>query len=295
MSRTAALSRPWPTIITRSTASRKPSFATVNRFGIPTRDELLVVRELALDQPRGDLGTRRAERDLALAEHDLDLTVAGEPLHLREALRRDEHLLTLGQHADAAKITHREPVGVGCDESEAAGLRREQHTGEDRSQVVLRRGPNHLSQRTGERRRVDAHTLALTDPEARVLLRGLQAQRRGEAAARDVGLVVDGDGDGALLELAHDLAEQLRDDGHTGLVDLRRHPDPVRDLEVGADELDPVGVGGDPEVGQHRERTRATGDGPLHRGDGFGEGVPLASGTSLQFSCHSREKVLSSS
>ena len=216
------------------------------------------------------------KRHLALAEHDLDLTVAGEPLHLGQTLRGDEHLLALAQHADAAQVAHREPVGVGGHEPQTAGLGRDEHAGEDRPQIVFRRGPNHLAQRARERGRVDPHALPLARAEPRVLLGRLQPQRRREPTARDVGLVVDRDRHRARLELAHDLAEQLRDHRDARLVDLGRHPHPVGDLEVGPDELDAVGVGGDPKVGQHRERTRAAGDGPLHRGHGLREGVPLA-------------------
>ena len=128
---------------------------------------------------------------LAFAEQDLDLTVAGQPLHLGEALRRDEHLLPLGQHADAAQIAHREPVGVGGNEPEAAGLRRDQHTREDRAQIVFRRGADHLAQRAGERGGLDANPLALARTQPRILLGRLQSQRGREPAAGDVRLVVD--------------------------------------------------------------------------------------------------------
>ena len=133
--------------------------------------------------------------------------------------------------------------------------------------------PGATRRRTRPRR---SGPLTLTRTQARVFLRRLQPQRGREPSARDVGLVVDGNGDRSRLELAHDLAEQLRDHRDTRLVDLRGYPDAVGDLEVGPDELDPVGVGGDPKVGQHGKRARTTGNGTLHRRDGLREGVPLA-------------------
>jgi len=59
-------------------------------IGITARNELFVVREVAFDQPRRDFGLRRAEHDIPFAEHDFDLTVAGQPLHFGQALGRDQ-------------------------------------------------------------------------------------------------------------------------------------------------------------------------------------------------------------
>ena len=160
-SRTAALSRFWPTICTRSSASTNASRGDRQPVRVPARDELLVVREIALDEPRGDLGARRAEHDVALAQHDLDLAVAGEPLHFGEALGRDEDLLALLEHAHALEVPDCQPVRVGRDQAQPAAVRGEQHAGEDRPQVVLRCGPHDLPQRRRERRRVDRDALAV--------------------------------------------------------------------------------------------------------------------------------------
>ena len=118
------MSRLWPTICTRSTAVVQRVARDGEPVRVPARDELLVVRELAFDQPGGDLGARRAEHDLALAQHDFDLAVAGEPLHLGEALRGDEHLLALREHAHALEVAHREPVRVGRDQAQPAARAR---------------------------------------------------------------------------------------------------------------------------------------------------------------------------
>ena len=78
------------------------------------------------------------------------------------------------------------------------------------------------------------------------------------------------------LELAHDLAEQLGHDRDAGLLDLGRHLHPVGDLEVGADELEPVGRRGDPQVLENGQRAGPARDGALRGGDGVGKGVTLA-------------------
>ena len=154
---------------------------------------------------------------------------------------------------------------------------REQHPGEDRAEIVLRRGPHDLAQRQRERRRVDPHTLAVVRRQPRVVLGRLQAQRRGEPARGDHGLVAgDRDRDRARLELAHDVAQQLRYDRDTGLLDVGRHLDPVRDLQVGADELEPVTRRRDAEILQNRQCARSARDRALRGRDRVGKGVALA-------------------
>ena len=156
-------------------------------------------------------------------------------------------------------------------------MRGEQHAGEDRPEVVLRRRPHHLPQRGGERGGVDGDALTVARREPRVVLGRLESQRSGEPARADHGFVTgDRDRDRARLEPAHDLAEQLRDDRDALLLDLGRDLHPVRDLEVGADELEPVVGGGDPQVLEDRQRATAAGNGPLGGGNRLGEGVTLA-------------------
>ena len=100
---------------------------------------------------------------------------------------------------------------------------------------------HHLAQRRRERRRVDPHALPVVRREPRVVLGRLQPQRRGEPAGGDHRFVAgDLDRHRSRLELAHDLAEQLRDDRDARLLDLGRDLHAVRDLEVGADELEAV-------------------------------------------------------
>src|SRR5436190_24315368 len=55
---------------------------------VPARDELLVVREVALDQTGGHGRASDPEHDLALGQHDLDLLFAEQSLNLTESLAR---------------------------------------------------------------------------------------------------------------------------------------------------------------------------------------------------------------
>ena len=78
--------------------------------GIPARDELLIVREVAFDQPGGHFGARRTEHHVAVSQHDFDLPVAGQALHLGQALRGYQHALALAEHAHTLQIANRQAV-----------------------------------------------------------------------------------------------------------------------------------------------------------------------------------------
>ena len=175
------------------------------------------------------------------------------------------------------QVANREPVRVGRDQAQAAGVRGQQHTGEDRPQIVLRRRAHDLAQRQRERRRVEPHALAVVRRQPRIVLGRLQPQRRREPAGGDHRLVArDGHHHRSGLELAHDVAQHLRDDRDAGFLDLGRHLDPVRDLQVGADELEAVTRCGDPQILEHWQRASSTRDGALRGGYRVGKSVALA-------------------
>ena len=69
---------------------------------------------------------------------------------------------------------------------------------------------------------------------------------------------------------------QLRHDRDARLLDVGLDLHPVRDLEVGADELDLVTDRGDPQVLEHRQCTGAARHRALRGRDCFGKGVALA-------------------
>jgi hypothetical protein len=215
-------------------------------MGIAGGDELLIIRELALDQPGGDLGRSHPEHDLALAEHDLDLShrARQEPLHLTETLGGHQDPLPFLEHAHPLQVAHGETVGVSSHESKTPRRRGEEHSRENRTRVIARRTGHDLPQRLGERGCFDAHSSLGNLEEAWELRRTQRSQRRGEPARFDTRVIVGQlHTDRAGFELVHDLREQAR--GHDCTprpLDVRRDPDPDRQLEIGTHELQrPVG------------------------------------------------------
>jgi hypothetical protein len=154
---------------------------------------------------------------------------------------------------------------------------RQQHTGEDRPQVILGCCSHDLAQGRGEGGGIDSNPLSVGGGEARVILGWLQPQRRREPPGGQHRLIARHDhGDRARLELANDLTDQLRNDGDAGLLDFGRHLHPVGDLEVGTDELQAVTRCRDPKVLKHRQRATTAGDSALGSRDGVSESVTLA-------------------
>ena len=198
-------------------------------------------------------------------------------MHFGETLRRDQHPLALPEHADALEVPDGEAVRVGGNQAEPAGVRREQHTGEDRPEVVLGSGPDDLAEREREGRRVEPHALTVVRREARVVLGGLEPQRRAEAAGGDDGLVAgDDDRHGAGLEPANDLTDQLRDDGDAAFLNVGGDLDPVGDLKVGANELEPVVGRGDAQVLENGQGAGSARNRALRGRDRLGKGVAFA-------------------
>ena len=165
-----------------------------------------------------------------------------EPLHLAQALGRDEHLLALRQHAHALQVAHREPVGVGGDEPQAA--RRDAV-----SSTPVRIGRASSFDAAGTTwRSASANGAASTRTpapsrlgEAREVGGRQRAQRRAEPARLELGFVV------ARLHVDTVPASSLRtisENGRAGTtalpvaVDVGRDRDPDRELEVGADQLE---------------------------------------------------------
>ena len=65
-------------------------------------------------------------------------------------------------------------------------------------------------------------------------------------------------------------------DRDAGLLDLGRDLHPVGDLEVGADELEPVAGRRDAQILEHGQRAAPARDRPLRGRDRIGKGVTLA-------------------
>ena len=124
---------------TRRTASSSALAADDEPVGVARRDQLAVVRELALDQAGREPDGADLERGVALAQAQRDSPRRRQqPLQLGQRPRRHQHLLALAQDARARQVAHGQPVGVGGHEPQPALLGREQHAGEDRAGVVAR-------------------------------------------------------------------------------------------------------------------------------------------------------------
>ena len=81
-------------------------------------------------------------------------------------------------------------------------------------------------------------------------------------------------------------------DRDAGLLDLGRDLHTVRDLEVGADELEAVGGRGDPQILENGQRAAPARDRPLRGRDRVGEGVALAAELHLSSSMPSKSEFL---
>ena len=155
-SRIGAVSRLWPTSRTRLTAALQ----RVARHGEPVRvaarDQLLVVRELALDQPGGDVGGADPERRPRARRGTTSISPSLESRCTSpRPFAADQHLLALREHAHAL-AGRAPPAGTSRWRRGAARLSsREQHAGEDRPGVVRDAAGHHLAQRLGERGRLD--------------------------------------------------------------------------------------------------------------------------------------------
>ena len=122
------------------------------------RDQLAIVRELALDEAGGQTSGTDLERRIAIAEaHRYLLAAAHQALQLVEGAPGDQHLLVDSQHLLANEVAYCESVRVGGHHAQAVTLGGHHHTGEDRPRLVGARCTHHLAQRITELRRRQRH------------------------------------------------------------------------------------------------------------------------------------------
>ena len=216
---------------------------------------------------------REPERDVPLAEVHLDVTVAEQPLELTQPLRADEHLLALREERDPGEVAHREAVRVGRDEPHALAGRRDEHSREDRARVVARRGRHDLPEPLRQRAGGHGDGLSFRLGKPREVARRERAHLRPEPAGFDLGLVVaDLDRHRLARELRERVDEEARHEHRRPLaLDVGRHADADRELEVRAGERDLAVAQRDLHPRQDGQRPGARGDGPVGGADGFGE------------------------
>ena len=111
--------------------------------------DLLVVRELAVDEPADEVDPVEVEEDLVAAagEDDLDriVDIGEDPRELVEGSSRDDDA-RLGDRVEDRDGLDRDPVVVGGRERQLVALELGQDAGQDRPGLVARRGEGRLGQ-----------------------------------------------------------------------------------------------------------------------------------------------------
>ena len=145
--------------------------------------DLLVVRELAVDQPADEVDAVEVEQDLVLAggQHDLDrvVDIGQDPGELVECPGGDDHARLRDRVEDRDGLD-RDPVVVGRGERQLVALEAGQHAGQDRPGLVARGGERGLGQRSAQD--------VLGDPRGRSLAGGADGRELVRVDALDVGL-----------------------------------------------------------------------------------------------------------
>ncbi len=229
---------------------------------VALRHDLLVVRELAVDEPADEVDPIEVEEDLvALAgEHDLDrvVDVGQDPEQLVERPGRDDHA-RLGDGVEDRDGLDRDPVVVGRGERQLVALEPGQDAGQDRARLVAGGGERRL----GESPAQDV----LGDPRRRPLAGGTDGREFVRVDALDVGLEpaaaqVEGVArpEGEIDPVAgrqrvDQVGQELGRDGRRTIdLDLARDPVDDPDLEVGGRQLEPGVLRLEQDVGQDGQR-----------------------------------------
>ena len=183
------------------------------------------------------------------------------------------------QHRGAGQVADGEPVGVGGDQPQPAGLGGQEHAGEDRAGVVARRGPHDLGEGGGQLGAGEGDRLAGGLGEARELVGGQDPQAELGPAGGDAGLVVgDLDLHAAGGQGPHDVGRQpAREDDDAVAAAGDRDLDRDRQLEVGAGEAQLVAGELHPDPGEHGQGRAASGRRPAGGAEGLDEDITLAS------------------
>ena len=142
----------WAMSAAGRTARRSSSRSRTARVVWRLRQDLLVVRELAVDQPADEVDALEVEQDLVLGrgEDDLDrvVGVGEDPRQLVERPCRDRRRSSPSTGVEDRDRLDRDPVVVGGGERQLVALEPGQDAGQDRPGLVAggrerrsRRGP----------------------------------------------------------------------------------------------------------------------------------------------------------
>ena len=251
----------WAMSAAGRTARRSSSRSSTARVVWLCGHDLLVVRELAVDQPADEVDPVEVEEDLVAAagQDDLDrvVDVGQDPRQLVERTGRD-HDAGLRDGIEDRDGLDRDPVVVGRGERQLVALEPGQDAGQDRPGLVAGGGERGLGQGPAEDVLGDPRGRSLAGGPDRRELVGVDALDVGlEPAAAEVervaGLELEVD-PVARRQRVDEVGQELGRDGRGAVrLDLAGHPVGDPDLEVGGGQLEPGVLGLEQDVGQDRQ------------------------------------------
>ena len=226
------------------------------------RQDLLVVRELAVDEAADEVDALEVEDDLVLGrcQDDVDGIVAVRQHALELVVRAGrDHDRRLLDRIQGGQRLDRDAVVVGGRERQPVALEASQHAGQDRSRLVGRGGEDDLREGLLQRPLADARRGPLPGRgDDRELVGVDAAQVRPLAATAEVerggavGLEVD---PLAGWQRVDDVRDQPGRDRQAAIgLDLAGHPVADADLEVRGGQPEARILGPEQDVGQHRQR-----------------------------------------
>ena len=225
------------------------------------RHDLLVVRELAVDQPAHEVDAVEVEQDLVATagQDDLDrvVDIGQDPGELVEGAGRDDDA-RLGDGVEDRDGLDRDPVVVGGRQGQLVALEPGQDPGQDGSSLVARRGERRLVERPSQDVLGDARGRALAGGLDRRELLGVDALDVGlEPTAAEVERLARAQLEVDLVagrQRVDEVGQELGRDGRRAVgLDLAGHPVGDADLEVRGGQLQPGVLGLEQDVGQDRQ------------------------------------------
>ena len=238
---------------------------------VGVRQQLAVVRELAVDQPRGEHDAADREDDLVGAHGDaqrLGVLVLDDPGELLQRPRRHVGLEGAGQRRLELGLLDAQAVGVGRDHPQLVAGGRDEDAGQHRARLVARGRAGDLGRPCRRTPRPAPRRIAVGLREGREVLEPQRADVEGRGAAEDLDVLLDGpqlERDLVAGQRADDVHDQPRRQDDRALADdLAVEGDAQADLHVGGPELDAVLGGEQLHAGERLDRAaggRRAGDG----------------------------------
>ena len=208
--------------------------------------QLPVVRELPVDQPRGQDHAAEREQHLVLADADAQLLVLGVGHDARQLLERPRRHVDLERRRQRRlerRLLDAQPVGVGRDHPQLAVGGRDEDPGQHRPRLVARGRAGDLQRGRRRTRRPGSATaeLGVGLGERREVLGAQRADVERGVARDELDVLLGGpqlERDGLGRQRAHDVEQQPRrehDDALAGDLGLER--DAQADVHVGGAQL----------------------------------------------------------